>query len=80
MIAGHVTVFECDICHAITSIRNDEEFNEFESTWHTDILHDFCPNCKNSVIAKIKIRQVFHAIMNALKDVKTEVLDAEYIN
>ena len=80
MIAAEVTVFECDECGFVTAVRDDAEWTEFETNWHSGLIHDFCPNCRFKIKTQARIledeKRRFHLIEIRI----AEVLNAEYIN
>lgn len=79
-IAANVTVFECDGCHAMTSVKSDAEFEVFETSWHTGLLCDFCPQCRNTPTALTRIAAEKQSIARLIVEHKDEVLNAEFIN
>ncbi|MBX7170177.1 MAG: hypothetical protein K1X72_04415 [Pyrinomonadaceae bacterium] len=41
-----VTVYQCDECQKVTTVKSNEEFKQFEAEWHSSINYDFCPPCQ----------------------------------
>lgn len=67
------TVIQCDGdgCDKVVCLKIDDEWNELDATWQNGLLHQFCPDCKNSPEAKTALAMEAESIGNfaALADV-----------
>lgn len=41
-----ITKIECDRCQKVITLKTEDEYGEHETNWHSDILFDFCPDCR----------------------------------
>lgn len=54
-----ISVYSCDQCGNIVSLKTNEDFNKFDDTWSDTVLKQFCPDCKDlpEITGKIEIEK-----------------------
>jgi len=80
MIAAHVTVFQCDECQKLISIKSDFEWEAFAKTWHVGFFHDFCPVCRFKISTQARILHDEQIAVKVSQTNTVEVRNAEYVN
>lgn len=80
MIVTIVIVFECDECGQCVSVKNKAEWLAYESGWHSGFFYDFCPKCQSESSVQKRISEERTVLINANRQIESEVLNAEFIN
>lgn len=47
MILAVVSVIECDGCGKVIALKNDEEWENYDSEWIDSLMHQYCADCKD---------------------------------
>lgn len=81
MILTEITIYQCDNCPAIVTVRDEADRRVFNVTWFDGLIYQFCPDCRTTDAVKPKLEKEA-AALESLKNFDTEggTLDAEIIN
>lgn len=79
-MANLMTIFQCDNCQKLASLKTDADWNKFVETWWEGLLYQFCPDCKSE--RETLGRRIKDMEFNArlIKKSGEEVLNAELIS
>lgn len=75
-----ITVFQCDNCSEIASLKTDADWTVFEQTWWEGFKVQFCPNCRGKTETALRMLQDAEMILALTKSCEEKILNAEYIN
>lgn len=69
-----ITVYQCDNCPNIVSIKTDDDWRTFEQVWWEGIQYQFCPVCRK--LAETQSRRISDARIFVIPahDEPTEIL------
>lgn len=42
-------LFSCDNCKINIGLKSDADWENFEDTWHSGLMYQFCPDCKDKI-------------------------------
>lgn len=77
-----ITIFQCDCCKKLTSLKTTEDWKIFEETWLDGVYSQFCSDCGKSPENKARVVDDARMISELAKRVCEEggILNAEFIN
>lgn len=52
-----LSLFQCDECGKIASLKSDTDWLEYSDTWHDGFKYQFCENCRDTFQSQERIRE-----------------------
>ncbi len=75
-----LTVFQCDGCTEIASLKSTDDWRDFEEKWLDGFYSQFCPNCRKSPSAQAKVAKDVQIILDLAETFEgDEIINDEFI-
>lgn len=77
-----ITVYQCDLCPELASLKTDADWLVFEENWWEGFKCQFCPKCRGTVAAKLLMLEDAEIILGIAKrfEEKENSQNAEFVN